>query len=181
VSASVAIGAGAYADDGDLLTAATAGTGISASYDPATETLSLSGSGSAGLYQQVLDSVTFQSSAADPTGGSRNPFRSVSWQVSDANGAIAGAGTTLLINPPTTVSSTPSGTGDLLFQNTDGTIAGWVLDANGSVAQSMAVPDPGPELARDRRRRLQRRRQGRHPVPGRQRPGGDVADETAPA
>jgi hypothetical protein len=108
VSASVAIGAGAYADDGDLLTAVTAGTGISASYDPATETLTLSGSGSAGLYQQVLDSVAFQSSAADPTGGSRDPFRSVSWQVSDANGAIAGAGTTLLLSLPAGVSPAPT-------------------------------------------------------------------------
>src|SRR5205814_5555800 len=102
------IGAGAFEGDGDLLTAVAAGTGIAASYGPATETLTLSGRGSAALYQQVLDSVAFQSSAADPTGGSRNPFRAVSWQVTDDNGAIASAGTTLLLSLPAGASPAPS-------------------------------------------------------------------------
>jgi hypothetical protein len=56
-----------FAGDGDVLTASTAGTSVTASYNAATETLALSGVDTLAHYQQVLDTVTFQSSSQNPT------------------------------------------------------------------------------------------------------------------
>ena len=52
---------------GDVLAATTAGTSITASYNAATETLTLSGTDTLAHYQAVLDSVTFSSSSQNPT------------------------------------------------------------------------------------------------------------------
>ena len=73
VSATVAISAGL--DPGDTLAAATAATGISASY--ANGALSLTGSASLAAYQAVLDGVTF--SGTTTSGGSRT----VLWTTTD--------------------------------------------------------------------------------------------------
>lgn len=47
----------------------TAGTGITATYNPATGVLTLSGNDSVANYQQVLRSLSFSSSSDDPTRG----------------------------------------------------------------------------------------------------------------
>jgi len=65
---------------GDVLAANVSGTVIAANYNPATETLVLSGADTLAHYQQVLDSVTYQS-----TGGS-SP-RTVTWVLSDGGAA----------------------------------------------------------------------------------------------
>ena len=63
----------------------TAANGIAGTYDAATGTLSLAGTASVASYQAALDSVTysFNPSNADPTAGSGNVVRTVSWSVSD--------------------------------------------------------------------------------------------------
>src|SRR5262249_2240381 len=60
-NATVKITGGTFAGDGDVLAASTSGTSISASYNAATETLTLTGSDTLAHYTQVLDSVTFKS------------------------------------------------------------------------------------------------------------------------
>ena len=78
-SATVKITGGTFAGDGDVLTANVAGTHITASYNAATETLTLTGADPLAHYQAVLDSVTF-SSGANPTNfGSNRPAPSPGW------------------------------------------------------------------------------------------------------
>src|SRR5262249_53189795 len=78
----VAITAGTFAGDGDVLGFNTAGTAIAASYNSTTETLTLSGADTVAHYSQVLDSVTF-SSGANPSNSGSNPSRILSWTVND--------------------------------------------------------------------------------------------------
>ncbi|MEO5362341.1 MAG: DUF4347 domain-containing protein, partial [Magnetococcus sp. DMHC-8] len=96
--ATVTITAGLANDD--LLTAITAGTGITASYDASTGTLTLSGPDLTSSYQTVLRSVTF-SSGTDPTAG--NTDRTVIWQIFDptnvASAVTGGSSTTVRITP----------------------------------------------------------------------------------
>ncbi len=80
-NATVAITGGTFVNDGDTLTATVAGTSISASFSG--ETLTLSGNDTLAHYKQVLDSVAFASTAADPGNGGANVTRTVSWTVSD--------------------------------------------------------------------------------------------------
>jgi hypothetical protein len=80
-SASVSISSGLFA--GDTLAAVTTGTTITASYNATTGVLSLTGSDTVAHYQQVLDSVTFSSSSANPTNSGADLSRTLSWQVND--------------------------------------------------------------------------------------------------
>jgi autotransporter passenger strand-loop-strand repeat protein len=82
-SATVVVAGGTFTGDGDVLAATTAGTSISASYNTTTETLTLSGTDTLAHYQQVLDTVTFETTAADPTNGGADPSRTISWVVND--------------------------------------------------------------------------------------------------
>ena len=101
-SATVAITGGTFAGDGDVLAANTAGTSITTSYNSTTETLVLTGSDTLADYQSVLDSVTFGSTAADPTNAGADPTRSVLWTLNDgsASNATGTATTTINIKPP---------------------------------------------------------------------------------
>ena len=100
-NATVAITAGSFAGDGDVLAANTTGTGISASYNAATETLTLTGTDTLAHYQSVLDSVTF-ASGNNPQNGNRNRTRAVTWTVNDGGSSnnLATATTTIAINDP---------------------------------------------------------------------------------
>src|SRR5262249_9357503 len=82
------ITAGAFAGDGDILFANVAGTNITASYNAATELLTLTGSDTLAHYNQVLDSVTFNSSSGNPTNFGANPTRTVTWVVNDGSGSF---------------------------------------------------------------------------------------------
>jgi ELWxxDGT repeat protein len=111
--ASVAITAGTFAGDGDTLSATVTGTAISVSYDPGSETLTLSGSDSLADYQTVLRSVTYASSNADPTDGGDDPSRGISWSASDAVAtATAATSSVSFAQPPvptvTAVTATPA-------------------------------------------------------------------------
>ncbi len=92
-SATVAIASGALA--GDTLSATTAGTAITASYDPNAGVLTLSGSDTLANYQAVLDSVAFASSSQNPTSYGADTSRSLRWQVSDGTLSSAVAQSTI--------------------------------------------------------------------------------------
>jgi autotransporter passenger strand-loop-strand repeat protein len=87
--ATVTIGGGGFASDGDVLAAVTSGTAITASYNAATETLTLSGADTLADYQAVLRSVTFESTASDPTGGGAHLSRTLAWQATGLDGAAS--------------------------------------------------------------------------------------------
>lgn len=94
--ASVIISGSGYMTDGrEVLAAVTTGTGITASFDASTGTLTLSGTDSVANYQKVLRSVTYINTGdyenpsniinnITPLDGSNNA-RSIQWQVTDAN------------------------------------------------------------------------------------------------
>jgi hypothetical protein len=88
VGATVAITGGTFAGDGDVLAANTAGTNITASYNAGTETLTLTGSDTLAHYNQVLDSVTFNSSSGNPDNFGSNPTRTVTWVVNDGSASF---------------------------------------------------------------------------------------------
>ena len=68
------------------------------------------------------------------------------------------------------------GKSDILWQNDSGRPAIWLMDGTNPIGGSRGRLQSGAELARRGRRRLQRRRQVRHPVAERQRHAGDLAD-----
>src|SRR5262249_17463222 len=70
----------------DVLAATTTGTSITASYNSTTETLTLTGSDTLAHYQQVLDSVTFNSTSINPTNYGSNTTRTVTWVANDGSG-----------------------------------------------------------------------------------------------
>ncbi len=80
-SATVAITGGNFVNDGDTLTAVTAGTSINAVFSG--DTLTLTGIDTAAKYQQVLKSVAYKSTATDPTNAGANTSRTVTWTVND--------------------------------------------------------------------------------------------------
>ena len=85
--ATVAITAGTFANDDDVLAATTAGTSITASYNSASEILTLSGADTLAHYQQVLASVTFQSTNINPSDSGADNSRTITWTVNDGNTA----------------------------------------------------------------------------------------------
>ena len=68
---------------GDVLAANAAGTSITASYNAATEVLTLTGNDTLAHYQQVLDSVTFASTSDNPTNFGSDTSRTITWVVND--------------------------------------------------------------------------------------------------
>jgi ELWxxDGT repeat protein len=96
-SVTVKITAGTFAGDGDVLAANVAGTGITASYDLASETLTLSGTDTLAHYQQVLDSVTFNTLSANPGGYGSHLTRTLLWTANDGvAGDLTGTTTTTI-------------------------------------------------------------------------------------
>ena len=70
-----------------MLAANTAGTSITASYNAATETLTLTGSDTFAHYQQVLDWVTFVTASENPDDFGSAPTRTVTWTLNDGGAA----------------------------------------------------------------------------------------------
>ncbi len=132
--ATVSIGAGRTS--GDLLSAATAGTSITWSYDSGTGVLTLSGTDTVANYRQVLRSVSFESSSEDPTTDGTAVTRTILWSVTDANSDGAGPGTgtastTLTVTPLADAPVLAGGGQDLAYTEND---AAAVIDATVNVA-----------------------------------------------
>ncbi|MFZ6820336.1 putative Ig domain-containing protein [Undibacterium sp. Ji22W] len=79
ISVTVRISSGALT--GDLLSAITAGTNITSTYDSVNATLQLTGIDSLAHYQQVLRSVTYSSNSENPTNFNLNTTRTLTWQL----------------------------------------------------------------------------------------------------
>ena len=150
-SATVSISGGFLA--GDTLTAATAGTTITASYDGATGVLLLSGSDTLAHYQSVLDSVTYASSSQNPTNFGADTSRTISWVVNDGTLSSAAQTTTVAItavdaapvlsNVAASASYTEQGAATTL---SSGTV---VSDADNATLASATVSISGGFLAGD--------------------------------
>jgi hypothetical protein len=118
-NATVKITGGSFAGDGDVLAANVSGTSITASYNAATETLTLTGTDTLAHYQSVLDSVTF-SSGSNPSNGNQNRTRTVSWVVNDGSGSnnlSTAATTTISIGGSPRNDFDGDNKSDLLLQN----------------------------------------------------------------
>jgi lipopolysaccharide export system protein LptA len=115
-SATVRITGGSFAGDGDVLAATTGGTGIAASYNSSTQTLTLTGSDTLAHYQSVLDSVTF-TAGSNPTNSGANPTRTISWVINDGAAASTAALTTVTIGSPPRNDFNADSKSDLLLQN----------------------------------------------------------------
>jgi VCBS repeat-containing protein len=141
---------------GDVLAADTSGTSITASYDPATHVLTLSGSDTLAHYEQVLESVTF----ANPTNDTPAGERTVTWQVSDGAGNVAFQGpvavTTGAQDHPHSVAlgdldgdgildiavaNENAGTVSVLLGNGNGTFGGASVVGMGSRPETLALGD----------------------------------------
>jgi hypothetical protein len=81
--ATVQISGGRFVGDGDVLSVTNAG-GVLWSYNPTSETLTLSGNDSVQAYEQALQSVTFNSTNSDPTNNGADSTRTITWTVTDA-------------------------------------------------------------------------------------------------
>jgi hypothetical protein len=143
-SATVAV-SGGFAGDGDVLGFNTAGTSITASYNAATETLTLTGTDTLAHYQSVLDQVTF-TSGANPTNSGANPTRTVSWVVNDgsaSNNLSAAATTTITFQPVLRFIGTGdfdgNGRTDIAWASNGGGQATMWMNTNGTLTQ-FAVP-----------------------------------------
>jgi VCBS repeat-containing protein len=82
---------------GDVLSANVAGTSITASYDPTTGVLTLTGNDTLVHYRQVLDNVTYNSTSSNPTNFGADTSRTISWVVNDGTLNSAPQTTTLTI------------------------------------------------------------------------------------
>ena len=134
-SATVSIGNG-FAGDGDLLTAVTAGTAITASYNAATETLTLSGSDTLAHYQSVLDSVSFSSSSHNPTNYGSNPTRLLTWALNDGSASSSLSTAQLTTVAVTAVNDAPT------LGNVAAAVALTAVGQTVTVSPALAVSDP---------------------------------------
>jgi plastocyanin len=97
---------------GDVLSASTAGTSITTSYNAGTGVLTLTGTDTVGDYQTVLRSVAYgiSGSDTDPTHGGADFSRSVSWVVNDGVAdSTAGKSTLAVSLQPVTIGDTAAG------------------------------------------------------------------------
>jgi ELWxxDGT repeat protein len=144
--ASVAITGGTFAGGTDVLSASTAGTSITAGYNSATETLTLSGTDTLAHYQSVLDSVTF-SAGGNPTNFGSNTTRTFTWVVNDGNASnnlSTPATTSISIAPGIRNDFDADGAADLVLQNTDGAPQIWLMNGYWvTVTSTSSLPNPG--------------------------------------
>ncbi|HTR86398.1 MAG TPA: DUF4347 domain-containing protein, partial [Reyranella sp.] len=99
-SATVSI-SGGFAS-GDTLSFANQ-NGITGSYDSATGVLTLTGTSSVANYQTALESITYSSTAVDPSNGGTDASRTISWGTSDGshrNGTSGTATSTVAVYAP---------------------------------------------------------------------------------
>jgi hypothetical protein len=144
-SATVHVSAGAFTPHGDVLSvsaAGLAGTNIVASYNVATETLTLSGTDTLAHYSQALETVAFQT-----TNFALDRAQAIEWQLNDGSAAhnLSDVATTALSMPRSQVNDfNGSGHSGILWQNTDGTVAIWSMNGTSLVSGASVAFNPGP-------------------------------------
>jgi hypothetical protein len=139
-SATVAVTAGAFAGDGDLLSATTAGTNITAVYNPGSETLTLTGSDTLANYTSVLDSVTL---TTGPNAGGAAHNRTITWTVNDGSvlNNTATATTTIQVASPKNDFNGDS-ISDVSFQDAGSGLPLIDFVNNATVTSSATLPNP---------------------------------------
>jgi FG-GAP-like repeat len=143
-SATVRVSGGTFAGDGDVLAANIAGTSIAASYNSATETLTLTGGDTPAHYQQVLESVTFQSLSNNPGNSGLNTTRTIDWTVDDGSASSSSSTTlhTTLTIGPITVHNDFNGDAlsDVLWRSNSGEVVDWTMNGAAiSASQDVAA------------------------------------------
>jgi VCBS repeat protein len=143
VGATVAIVGGAFSGDGDVLGATTAPTGISASYNAASETLTLTGTDTLAHYRQVLDSVTFESTNSNPTNFGGDPTRTVTWVANDGSGSnnLSAPAVTTIRFQSIPFDLNGDANSDLVFQN-NGQAGVWLMNGTTPLAEA-GLGNPG--------------------------------------
>jgi ELWxxDGT repeat protein len=143
VGATISIVGGTFSGDDDVLNA-TGTTSISVSYNSSSETLTLTGSDTLAHYQQVLDSVTFDSTSANPTNSGSDPTRTVTWTVNDgyASNGVSTPATTTISFQQVPNDFFGSGRSDLLWQNADGAPAIWEMNGTAVTGAGVLI-NPG--------------------------------------
>jgi hypothetical protein len=146
-SATVTISSGYFA--GDTLAATASEPDISVSYNSGT--LTLTGTDTLSDYQTVLDSVTYSSSAGDPTDGGSDDSRSISWVVSDGTNTGTGGSSLSVSTPPTGPAVTAGGSASYNAGSSPATLdAGLTIsDAEASTLDSATVAITSGFLAGD--------------------------------
>src|SRR5262249_608153 len=132
--ATVSITTGQFAGDGDVLSADTTGTSITASYDSVGEGLVLARSDTLDPYQQVLDSIASNSTSLNPTDFGSVASHEVVWVLDDG-----GAGSNLSTPATTTVTLTAvNDAPTVAAAATDTFVTGETL----TLSPSLSVSDP---------------------------------------
>jgi hypothetical protein len=134
VGATVSIGTGFFG--GDTLNLGSAAAGITSSYNPANGVLTLTGTASLATYQAALDSVTYASTAADPTNGGPDTSRTINWSINDGS-LTASATSSLAVGRSSTVGSS------LLWQHSSGQMAVWQMNGPTIAGGGLIGPSPG--------------------------------------
>ena len=119
--------------------------GISGSYNSTTGVLTLSGSSTIAHYQTALQSVTFDSTSANPTNAGTDTSRTVAFVVSDGTLSSASASVSVTINRATPAittapSATPISYGQTLASST---LSGGVASTAGTFAFTTPGTAPG--------------------------------------
>jgi uncharacterized delta-60 repeat protein len=144
-SATVRVRAGAFAAHDDVLSigaAGLAGTNIVASYNVATETLTLVGTDTLAHYSQALENVAFQTSNFG-----LDRAQTIEWQLNDgstANNLSDVASTALSMPRQQTNDFSGNGHSGILWQHTDGTVAIWSMNGTSLVSGASVAFNPGP-------------------------------------
>ncbi|WP_158928549.1 Hint domain-containing protein [Acidisphaera sp. S103] len=126
---------------GDILSADTIGTSITASFDSLTGVLTLTGSDTLTDYQDVLRSVTysFNPTDGDPTGGGGDTSRTIDWLVTDGatTNAVSSTGTSTLdtvhVGPTITAAGTVAYVADGTATVLDSAVTITDVDSTGTV------------------------------------------------
>ena len=143
-SATVRVTGGVFPGDGNLLAANTAGTSITAVYNAGTETLTLSGADTLAHYQQVLATVTFQTTSPNPTNGGLNDTRTIEWQLNDGSGVanLSTVDTTTvdLSNVPPNDFNADANS-DVLWRHNNGFVSEWQMNDD-QIIDNLGVAQP---------------------------------------
>ena len=132
----------------EVLAVNTAGTPLAASYDAANGILSITGSASTAVYQQVLRTLTYGNGAATPTLGDRT----VQVHAEDATGAGPAADLVVGVEEPFNPNTVRIGDGEnksAAFTDADGTVTTITLAGGGTAtvrlggAEAQTVRRPG--------------------------------------
>src|SRR5262249_42513514 len=129
---------------GDVLSANVAGTNIKASY--ANGVLTLSGNDTLANYKQVLNSVTYSSTSADPSNSGTDTSRTISWVVNDGTLLSATQTTTLNIASIIIYSANKSLNGDAIVADFIEVKSGVTVSGFGTINANVIQIDQGASI-----------------------------------